>query len=159
MEAPLGASALMHSSTLVIAGLVLCFKLSVLIELSVISQVIMLLMGAFSSLYASFIAIFQFELKVIMAYSTISNMGYMFILFSIAAYKEVLIVMILHAYIKIYLFLVVGAIMLHCNGMQDLRFMGGLFSYIPALWVSYFIASLGLSGLPFLSGYYYKLEI
>ena len=149
MEAPLGASALMHSSTLVVAGLVLIYRLSIFIELSTSSQCIMFILGALSATAGSLLACFQFELKVIMAYSTISNMGYMFLLFAIGAYYEVLIVMVLHAYIKIFMFLVVGGIILHCNGNQDIRWMGGLLTYIPALWVAYVVGGSCLVGLPY----------
>jgi NADH:ubiquinone oxidoreductase subunit 5 (subunit L)/multisubunit Na+/H+ antiporter MnhA subunit len=121
MEAPLGASALMHSSTLVVSGLVLIYRLSIFIELSSLSQILMFLMGSFSATMGSLVACFQYELKVIMAYSTISNMGYMFLLFSLGAYFETILVMILHAYIKIFMFLVIGGIILHCNGCQDIR--------------------------------------
>jgi NADH:ubiquinone oxidoreductase subunit 5 (subunit L)/multisubunit Na+/H+ antiporter MnhA subunit len=121
MEAPLGASALMHSSTLVIAGVVLLFKLSFIIELSNYSIIIMFFLGAMSSFFGSFFACFQYELKTILAYSTISNMGYIFIMFSLSLYSETIITIILHAFIKIYMFLVIGGIIYHCNGMQDSR--------------------------------------
>lgn len=159
MEAPLGASALMHSSTLVVSGLVLIYRLSIFIELSSLSQILMFLMGSFSATAGSLIACFQYELKVIMAYSTISNMGYMFLLFSLGAYYETILVMILHAYIKIFMFLVVGGIILHCNGCQDVRWMGGLMSYIPVLWVAYVAGGVCLVGLPYWSGYYCKYYI
>lgn len=159
MEAPLGASALMHSSTLVVSGLVLIYRLSIFIELSSLSQILMFLMGSFSATSGSLIACFQYELKVIMAYSTISNMGYMFLLFSIGAYYETILVMILHAYIKIFMFLVVGGIILHCNGCQDVRWMGGLLLYIPSLWVAYTCGGICLIGLPYWSGYYCKYYI
>ena len=149
MEAPLGASALMHSSTLVVAGLVLIYRLSVFIELSSISQVLMFILGSLSATAGALLACFQYELKVIMAYSTISNMGYMFLLFALGAYYEVIIVMVLHAYIKIFMFLVVGGIILHCNGSQDIRWMGGLLSYIPVLWVAYVAGGSCLIGLPY----------
>ena len=159
MEAPLGASALMHSSTLVIAGLVLIYRLVNVLEFSSYAQILMYLMGVFSAFSGSVIACFQYELKVVMAYSTISNMGYMFTLCALGAYYEMLIVIIIHAYIKIFLFLVMGGIILHCNGCQDIRWMGGLFLYIPVLWVSYFIGGVCLIGLPYWSGYYCKYYI
>jgi NADH:ubiquinone oxidoreductase subunit 5 (subunit L)/multisubunit Na+/H+ antiporter MnhA subunit len=149
MEAPLGASALMHSSTLVIAGLVLIYRLINILEFSSYAQILMYLMGVFSAFCGSIIACFQFELKVVMAYSTISNMGYMFVLCALGAYFEMLIVIIIHAYIKIFLFLVMGGIILHCNGCQDVRWMGGLFMYIPVLLVSYFVGGICLIGLPY----------
>lgn len=156
MEAPLGASALMHSSTLVVSGLVLIQKMASFIEISSIAQIIMFSLGVFSAFWASFAACTQFELKAILAYSTISNMGYIFILFSVGAYFEMYIIIILHAYIKIFLFLIVGGIILHCNGLQDIRKMGNLLSYIPTLWVAYIVGGSSLAGIPFLAGYYSK---
>src|SRR5574343_1091898 len=108
MEAPLGASALMHSLTFVIACVVLLFNLSFIIELSNYSIIIMFFLGAMSSFFGSFFACFQYELKTILAYSTISNMGYIFIMFSLSLYSETIITIILHAFIKIYMFLVIG---------------------------------------------------
>ncbi len=159
MEAPLGASALMHSSTLVIAGVVLLLKLSYIIEFSNYSLIIMFFLGSMSSFFGSFFACFQYELKTILAYSTISNMGYIYILLSLNLYSETIITIILHAFIKIYMFLVIGGIIYHCNGMQDIRWMGGLLLYIPFLWSAFFIGSLSLIGIPYFSSYTYKLYI
>ena len=159
MEAPLGASALMHSSTLVVAGLVLVFKLNTILELSAYCQILMYSLGVLSATLGSFIACFQYELKVIMAYSTISNMGYLFTLCAVGSYDAVIFVMVVHAYIKIFLFLVVGGIILHCNGTQDIRWMGGLLLYTPGLFVAYIAGGLCLVGLPYWSGYYCKFYI
>jgi len=159
MEAPLGASALMHSSTLVVAGLVLVFKLNTILELSAYCQILMYSLGVMSATLGSFIACFQYELKVIMAYSTISNMGYLFTLCAVGCYDALIFVMVVHAYIKIFLFLVVGGIILHCNGTQDIRWMGGLLLYIPSLFVAYVAGGICLVGLPYWSGYYCKFYI
>ena len=159
MEAPLGASALMHSSTLVVAGLVLVFKLNTILELSVYCQVLMYTLGVLSATLGSLIACFQYELKVIMAYSTLSNMGYLFTLCAVGSYDALIFVMVVHAYIKIFLFLVVGGIILHCNGTQDIRWMGGLMLYIPSLFVAYVAGGICLVGLPYWSGYYCKFYI
>ncbi len=156
MEAPLGASALMHSSTLVIAGVVLIYKLNPLIELTQLSPALLILWGGWTALFAALIACFQFELKIIMAYSTISSMGFLYCLLGLNAYSEMLNYLTIHAFIKIFFFLVVGAIMLHCSGCQDMRWMGGLFSYIPGLYICYVIGGLNLAGLPYWSGYYCK---
>jgi NADH:ubiquinone oxidoreductase subunit 5 (subunit L)/multisubunit Na+/H+ antiporter MnhA subunit len=121
MEAPLGASALMHSSTLVISGVVLLFKLSFIIELSNYAMILMFILGSCSAFFGSLLACFQYELKTILAYSTISNMGYIFVLFSLNLYYETVITIILHAFIKIFLFLVIGSIILFANGNQDIR--------------------------------------
>jgi NADH:ubiquinone oxidoreductase subunit 5 (subunit L)/multisubunit Na+/H+ antiporter MnhA subunit len=157
MEAPLGASALMHSSTLVIAGLVLIFKLNVILELSEYGQVLMYTMGVLTALYGSFFATLKYELKEIMACSTISNMGYMFLLCSIFQYDDMLMLIVVHAYIKIFLFLMVGMVMLNCSGCQDLRYFGVLFSYSSQILIFFMIGGFCLAGLPYLSGYYYKL--
>lgn len=159
MEAPLGASALMHSSTLVIAGVVLLFKLSYIIEISNYSLILMFFFGSMSSFFGSFFACFQYELKTILAYSTISNMGYIYILFSLGLYFETITTIILHAYIKIYMFLIIGSIIYHCNGMQDIRWTGNLLVYIPYIWSSFLIGGLSLIGLPYFSSYNYKLYI
>jgi len=133
MEAPLGASALMHSSTLVVSGFVLLYRLSSIVETSSYIQPLMFLMGSFSAIFGSLIACFQYELKTIMAYSTISNMGYLFVLFSLNAYYEAIFFMAAHAFVKIFMFLTVGSIIMYCNGCQDIRWMGGLLLYIPGL--------------------------
>ena len=159
MEAPLGASALMHSSTLVIAGVVLLFKLSFIIELSIYATTIMFFLGSFSAFFGSFFACFQFELKTILAYSTISNMGYIFVLFSLNLYYETILTIILHAFIKIYAFLVIGGLIFFANGVQDIRWMGGLLVYNPFLWSAFIIGGLSLIGIPYFSGYSYKLYI
>jgi len=156
MEAPLGASALMHSSTLVIAGLVLIYKLIILIELSAYAQLLMYFLGVFSAFLGALFACFQFELKVIMAYSTISNMGYIFVLCSLGLYDYMLVALVLHAYIKIFLFLMVGSVMLHCNGCQDVRYFGLLFSYASYVYIFFFLGVITLAGFPYFSGYYYK---
>lgn len=159
MEAPLGASALMHSSTLVVAGITLVYKLSEFIDYSLIAHYILLIWGSWTAFFAAFVACWQFELKIILAYSTISSMGFLYYLLGLNAHSEMLIYLIIHAYIKIFLFLVIGAIILHCNGCQDIRWMGGLLHYIPGLYVCYVAGSLGLAGIPYWSGYYCKSAV
>jgi NADH:ubiquinone oxidoreductase subunit 5 (subunit L)/multisubunit Na+/H+ antiporter MnhA subunit len=121
MEAPLGASALMHSSTLVIAGIVFISKVLSILTLNIYITSLAYLIGLITASTAAFVACFQFELKVIMAYSTISNMGYLLILLVTASLNEFLYLLVIHAYIKIFLFLNLGAIILHANNCQDLR--------------------------------------
>lgn len=158
MEAPLGASALMHSSTLVVAGIILTLRLNILLEFSSVTSCWLIIWGAWTSLFAAITACFQYELKIIMAYSTISSLGFMYCLLGLHAYLEVLLYLIIHAFIKIFLFLIVGAIMFHCGGCQDVRWMGGLLHYIPILNLFYIIGAAGLGGLPYLSGYYCKSQ-
>lgn len=159
MEAPLGASALMHSSTLVVAGVVLLFKLSFIVELSNYALVLMFILGSLSAFFGSFLACFQYELKTILAYSTVSNMGYIFVLFSLSLYYETILTIILHAFIKIYMFLTIGGLIFFSNGNQDIRWMGNLLNYVPFLWSSFLIGGFSLIGIPYFSGYYYKLYL
>ncbi len=156
MEAPLGASALMHSSTLVVAGIILVYKLATLIGYSLIAHWILIFWGSWTALFSAYVACFQYELKIILAYSTISSMGFLYCLLGLSAYNVMLNYLIIHAFIKIFLFLTVGAIMLHCGGCQDIRWMGGLLHYIPNLYIYFVLGSCGLAGLPYWSGYYCK---
>lgn len=121
MEAPLGASALMHSSTLVIAGIVLVMKLYSVVVLSWVAVSILLVWGSWTACFAAFVACFQYELKAILAYSTISSMGFIYMLLGLGAMYEVFLYLVVHAIVKIFLFLVVGLIMMYCNNMQDIR--------------------------------------
>ena len=156
MEAPLGASALMHSSTLVVAGITLTYKLAEWINYSNWAHYILIAWGSWTAFFASFIACWQFELKIILAYSTVSSMGFLYYLLGLSAHIELFLYLIIHAYIKIFLFLAIGAIILHCNGCQDMRWMGNLLLYIPNLYIYYTAGSLGLAGVPYWSGYYCK---
>lgn len=104
-------------------------------------------------------ACFQFELKVVLAYSTISSMGFMYMLLGVGALQEMLLYLVIHALIKIFLFLVVGSIMAYCNHMQDVRWMGGLLQYYKGGFVFYCAGSLALGGLPYWSGYYCKAKL
>lgn len=159
MEAPLGASALMHSSTLVIAGILLVYKMYYLIELSPVALGILIIWGSWTAVFAAFIACWQFELKVVLAYSTISSMGFLYMLLGLGAINEMIIYLIIHAFIKMFLFLVVGLIMTHCNGLQDVRWMGGLLSYMTYGFILYTWGAMALSGMPYLSGYYCKVRM
>lgn len=159
MEAPLGASALMHSSTLVIAGIVLIAKLNYLITINIITLSSAYLLGLVTACAGALIACFQYELKVIMAYSTISNMGYLLLLLVTASYNEFFFLLVIHAYIKIFLFLIVGAIILHANGCQDIRWINQLSIYNPTLFGCLFLGLVNLSGLPYSSGYFCKQGI
>ena len=159
MEAPLGASALMHSSTLVIAGIVLILKLLPFLFYSILCINLVYYLSLITASVSAFIACFQYELKIIMAYSTISNMGYLLMLLSLNAMFEFFFLIILHAYIKIFLFLTLGALILHANGCQDLRWLSQLSLHTPTLYGALFFGLLNLSGLPLWSGYSCKCNI
>jgi len=156
MEAPLGASALMHSSTLVVAGIILVIRMNNLINLSNLGVTLCLIWGAWTTLFSAVVACYQYELKVVLAYSTISSMGFIYCLLGLGALYEAVLYLVIHAFIKIFLFLVIGVIMLYCRGCQDVRWMGGLLTFTPVLWVFYVGGSISLGGLPYWSGYYCK---
>ena len=159
MEAPLGASALMHSSTLVIAGVLLVYKMYILIELSWVAMGILIIWGSWTALFAASVACLQFELKVILAYSTISSMGFLYMLLGLGAIHEMILYLVLHALIKIFLFLIIGLVMVYCNGVQDIRWIGEIFEYMGWGFILYFWGAIGLGGLPYWSGYYCKSQL
>ena len=159
MEAPLGASALMHSSTLVVAGIVLIFRLNSTMQLSVSSTNWIILWGCWTAGFAAFIACYQFELKIVLAYSTISSMGFIYCLLGLNTIIEGLLYLIIHAFTKIFLFLIVGLIMFYCVGCQDFRWMGNLLLLIPILWVFIVSGGISMAGLPYWSGYYCKAKL
>lgn len=156
MEAPLGASALMHSSTLVVAGIILVYKLYAVLVWSNLALYILVMWGSWTSLFSAWTACWQYELKVILAYSTISSMGFIYMLLGLGALYEASIYLIMHAFLKIFLFLTIGLIMFFAGGMQDIRWSGGLLCYIPYAWGLYFSGAVGLGGLPYWSGYVCK---
>jgi len=159
MEAPLGASALMHSSTLVIAGIILVFRLGTMVQLSSTGINCLLIWGCWTAGFGACIACFQYELKIILAYSTISSMGFIYCLLGMNAITEGLLYLIIHAFTKIFLFLVVGLIMFYCLGCQDIRWSGGLLMVIPAVWLFFISGSVVMAGLPYWGGYYYKTKL
>ena len=121
MEAPLGASALMHSSTLVVAGIVLVFRISTFVQMSASSTGWLLIWGCWTAGFAVYVACFQYELKIVLAYSTVSSMGLIYSLLGLNAVLESLFYLIIHAFIKIFLFLIAGIIIFYCLGCQDIR--------------------------------------
>lgn len=156
MEAPLGASALMHSSTLVIAGVILLLKLQNFIFCSSINQTFITIWGSWTALFAIVIACFQYELKIILAYTTISSMGIIYFLIGINQNMIALNYLVVHAYTKIFFFLTVGLLILNCNGCQDIRWMGQLLHNNADIFILINLNLCNLLGLPFTSGYFAK---
>ena len=125
MEAPTPASALIHSSTLVIAGIYLIIRFSVLFEFTVLTNYYLALLGAVTLSFSSITAIFQNDIKKLVAYSTISQIGYLVCGCGFCCYEEVLIYLIIHALNKAFLFILVGYIVHFFNANTDMRQMGG----------------------------------
>ncbi len=153
MEAPTPASALIHSSTLVIAGVFLIIRFSILFEFSLFTNYYLALCGAVTLAFGAITAIFQNDIKKLVAYSTISQIGYLVCGCGFCCYEEVLIYLIIHALNKAFLFILVGYTVHFFNGNTDLRQMGGVYLYSFDLAVLFFTISFNLAGLPYSAGF------
>lgn len=156
MEAPTPASALIHSSTLVVAGIYLIIRFSVLFEFTILTNYYLALLGAITLSFSSITAIFQNDIKKLVAYSTISQIGYLVCGCGFCCYEEVLIYLIVHALNKAFLFILVGYIVHFFNANTDMRQMGGFYLYSFDLTVLLFSVCLNLAGLPYTAGFFGK---
>jgi NADH-quinone oxidoreductase subunit L len=153
MEAPTPASALIHSSTLVIAGVFLVIRFSVLLEFTLTTNYFLIMLGALTLSFGAITAVFQNDIKKLVAYSTISQIGYLVCGCGFCCYEEVLVYLVVHALNKAFLFILVGYTVHFFNGNTDMRQMGGAYPYSLDLTVFLFGASLNLSGLPYSAGF------
>lgn len=156
MEGPTPVSALLHAATMVTAGIFLIIKCSFIFEKSLINLEIMIYIGILTTLFSSLIGISQYDLKKIIAFSTCSQLGYMFLGCGLSSYYTALFHLFNHAFFKALLFLSAGAIIHSLNNQQDIRKMGGLRFIMPFTYICFLISSLSLMGLPFYSGFYSK---
>ena len=156
MEGPTPVSALIHAATMVTAGVFLLIVLSPLFEASSFSRNLILVIGAITCLFASSVAIFQDDIKRIVAYSTCSQLGYMFMAIGASAYSLAYFHLLSHAFFKALLFLGSGSVIHSMSDEQDIKKMGGLYNKIPLTYITMLIGSFSLIGLPFFSGYYSK---
>lgn len=157
MEGPTPVSALLHAATMVVAGVYLLIRLGKLFSFApdcVLNFVTFI--GAFTCIFGASVALVQYDIKKIIAYSTCSQLGYMILSCSIGHYTVALFHLTTHAFFKALLFLGAGVIIHFLNDEQDLRKMGGLINYMPATFIYMLIGSLALMGFPFLSGFYSK---
>ncbi len=127
MEAPTPASALIHSSTLVISGIYLILRFSIFFEFTYFVNILLIFIGSITIAISSFIGFFQIDIKKLIAYSTISQIGYLICGCGFCCYSEVLIYLIIHAVNKAFLFMIVGYIVHYFNANTDIRYMGGIF--------------------------------
>lgn len=153
MEAPTPASALIHSSTLVVAGVFLIIRFSVLFEFAIFVNYYLALMGAMTLAFGSITAVFQHDIKKLVAYSTISQIGYLICGCGFCCYEEVLLYLIIHALNKAFLFVLVGYIVHFFNGNTDMRQMGGIYLYTFDISVLLFGVCFNLAGLPYSAGF------
>ncbi|OGC79283.1 MAG: NADH-quinone oxidoreductase subunit L [candidate division Zixibacteria bacterium RBG_16_40_9] len=159
MEGPTPVSALIHAATMVTAGVYMVARCHVLYLLAPFSLSVVAVIGAITAFYAASIGLVQNDIKRVLAYSTISQIGYMFLACGVGAFAAGIFHLMTHAFFKALLFLGAGAVIHALAGEQDLRKMGGLKSYLPATFITFLIATLAISGIPLFSGFFSKDEI
>jgi NADH-ubiquinone oxidoreductase chain 5 len=156
MEGPTPVSALIHAATMVTAGVFLLLRMSPLLEYTPLTLQVATILGALTTFFAATTALFQNDLKKVIAYSTCSQLGYMVFACGLSAYSASIFHLANHACFKALLFLCAGVIIHSMNDEQDMRRMGGLINVLPLTYIMMFIASLSLCGFPFLTGFYSK---
>ncbi|MED5578857.1 MAG: NADH-quinone oxidoreductase subunit L [Nitrospinota bacterium] len=156
MEGPSPVSALIHAATMVTAGIYLLVRNHVLFSLAPSTLMFIALVGSFTLLFAASIALVQNDIKKVLAYSTLSQLGYMFLACGIGAYATAMFHLMTHAFFKALLFLGAGSVIHAMNGEQDIRKMGGIRSYIPKTSFTFIIGSLAISGIFPLAGFFSK---
>ena len=156
MEGPTPVSALIHAATMVTAGVFLVVRCSPLFEYSQVALNFVAITGMITAIFAASVALVQNDIKKIIAYSTCSQLGYMFFAAGIGAYHVAIFHLFTHAFFKALLFLGSGSVIHAFKDEQDIRLMGGVWKKLPYTWVLMLIGTLALTGFPFLSGYYSK---
>lgn len=159
MAGPTPVSALIHAATMVTAGIFLVVRSNYLFELAPLTQNIMLWIGLATSIIAAFIAMRQNDIKKVLAYSTVSQLGMLFVALGMGAYTAAMFHVTTHAFFKALLFLGSGSVIHAMSDEQDIRMMGGLRKKIPVTHLTFLIGTLAISGFPLLSGFYSKDEI
>ena len=156
MEGPTPISALIHAATMVTAGIFMVSRMSPLFELSETALSFVLVIGAITALFMGLLGIVQNDIKRIIAYSTLSQLGYMTVALGVSAYAAAEFHLMTHAFFKALLFLAAGSVIIACHHNQDIRRMGGLWKHMKITWITALIGSLALIGFPFISGFYSK---
>jgi NADH-quinone oxidoreductase subunit L len=159
MEGPTPISALIHAATMVTAGIFMVARMSPLFELSETALNFVLVIGAITALFMGFLGIVQNDIKRVVAYSTLSQLGYMTVALGASAYSVAVFHLMTHAFFKALLFLAAGSVIMGVHHNQDIRWMGGLRKYMPITWITTLLGSLALIGTPLFSGFYSKDEI
>jgi NADH-quinone oxidoreductase subunit L len=159
MEGPTPISALIHAATMVTAGIFMVARMSPLFELSDTALSFVMVIGAITALFMGFLGIIQNDIKRVVAYSTLSQLGYMTVALGASAYSAAVFHLMTHAFFKALLFLAAGSVIMAMHHDQDIRNMGGLRKYMPITWITSLIGSLALIGTPFFSGFYSKDSI
>ena len=156
MEAPTPVSALIHAATMVTAGVFLVVRISPILEYAPLAREFITLIGAATALMAATIACVQNDIKRIIAYSTCSQLGYMFMAAGLSGYSAAMFHLTTHAFFKALLFLGAGSVIHAMSDEHNIQKMGGIWRYIPVTYVIMWIGSLALAGIPFFAGFYSK---
>ncbi|WP_373981335.1 NADH-quinone oxidoreductase subunit L [Achromobacter sp. JD417] len=159
MEGPTPISALIHAATMVTAGIFMVARFSPLFELSDTALSFIIVIGAIGALFLGILGIIQNDIKRVIAYSTLSQLGYMTVALGASAYSVAIFHLMTHAFFKALLFLGAGSVIIGMHHDQDIRNMGGLRKYMPITWITFLLGTLALVGTPFFSGFYSKENI
>ncbi|MBE7368646.1 NADH-quinone oxidoreductase subunit L [Ramlibacter pallidus] len=159
MEGPTPISALIHAATMVTAGIFMVARMSPLFELSDTALSFILVIGAITALFMGFLGIIQNDIKRVVAYSTLSQLGYMTVALGASAYSVAVFHLMTHAFFKALLFLAAGSVIIGMHHNQDIRWMGNLKKYMPITWITSLLGSLALIGTPLFAGFYSKDSI
>ncbi|AGF48482.1 NADH dehydrogenase I subunit L [Candidatus Kinetoplastibacterium oncopeltii TCC290E] len=156
MEGPTPISALIHAATMVTAGIFMVVRFSGLFELSSFVLSFIIIVGSIGALFLGILGIIQTDIKRVIAYSTLSQLGYMTVALGVSAYSVAIFHLVTHAFFKALLFLGAGSVIIGTHHNQDIRIMGGIYKYMPITWITFLLATLSLVGFPFFSGFYSK---
>src|SRR5208282_597231 len=156
MEGPTPVSALIHAATMVTAGVFMVARLSPLFEQAPDALMVVAVVGATTAFFGATVGLVQNDIKRVIAYSTVSQLGYMFFAIGVSAYAAAMFHVVMHAFFKALLFLGAGSVIHAMSGEQDMRRMGGIWKHIKLTWALMWIGSLALAGIPFFAGFYSK---
>jgi NADH-quinone oxidoreductase subunit L len=156
MEGPTPISALIHAATMVTAGIFMVARMSPLFEMSEAALSFVMLIGVFTALAMGLIGIVQNDIKRVIAYSTLSQLGYMTVALGVSAYSAAIFHLMTHAFFKALLFLAAGSVIIALHHQQNMQYMGGLRRKMPITWLTAWIGTLALIGFPFFAGFYSK---
>ena len=159
MEGPTPISALIHAATMVTAGIFMVARMSPLFELSSTALVLVMVIGAITAFFMGLLGLVQHDIKRVVAYSTLSQLGYMTVGLGASAYAASIFHLFTHAFFKALLFLGAGAVIIAMHHQQDMRRMGGLYKYMPITWITTLLGALALIGAPGFSGFFSKESI
>jgi len=159
MEGPTPVSALIHAATMVTAGVYMIARANALFVLAPDALFVVAVIGALTAFFAATIGLAQNDIKRVLAYSTVSQLGYMFLACGVAAFTAGIFHLMTHAFFKALLFLAAGSVIHALSGEQDMRAMGGLQKHLPITFRTMFIATLAIAGIPFFAGFFSKDEI